>query len=580
MILAVLFLISLSTNALDIECSNNTCTYDALLNPNQIGGTTEYESFSLPANANDLNIYTDTGEPPRSVRVDIDNVGTSGKNLTVNLSSTINQDAGDIFLTGDIFSTLNLNLDGAQGINGSSSSKLCSDNFKNGNYGTDAQTYFNQRRIDNPPLSADICDITDIEWVRDNKFACPSGYNEIGTSTTVIERIPFKRDCSGLTQFTRCVKRTYDVQCSSIVSASAETCCDQYAGGITRSAYMYPPLTGKSGSNFICDNTKCGDSVGSSVPYDGIFDTGNVFNFTERMSERTLRDLGNAGACSKAINDSAAGPEITYYDLNSDPVLSKSIVRLSATQVFLDLPTIIDTGNGGVEWIVEQIYEPNGFYTSPPNQNNYSNWPKAGEYKINNCLGLGSSSAFDMLCDINNSPAFTVYLRAIDSKGKLSNRVTINVSAGSGTPRTLYKKTRPGIDSQCGAWGPYWTMIRTPSTTCVYVGTNCTWDTPSRTMGTGQSDPNSLRYVFDSPDLSMNNFCKAASGLSTNPDSFTSAGDGITFPGSPTYCAPTYHNVGHVGVAVGSVYYGNTGIFAGCELNFDEALWTGLYYAQ
>jgi hypothetical protein len=453
------------SQVLEIDCAVNDCSYDNDLNVINIGGEAEFTAFEIFPNDKDIKIFTPTGQDTRNVRTNILNQSAAGQSLEVDLRSTTSTTgAGSLVLIGDRFSTLDIKLDGANGVSGKDATVLCAENYKSGVYGADSKTNFDQRRIDDTGLNNDNCDITDVNYLKDNKYVCPAGLTEVFSPDVDVERIKQKRRCSGASQRSRCVRRTLDIACNlELVGTPAPICCNDTSAYTVASNTRYPLLDG-----WTCDPSDCG-----AFDLSGVERSGLKREFTLRKAEKEILNGVTKDLCLDYITNVAVAPEIIFVDNDTNEVTSLAVSRSGTTSFTFPVPTIKNVGGGGIEWVIEDM--------SGANFATCRGCSTSAQYAMSSCVGLSGSSDSDFNCSIPNSPSFSFKIRAMDVNGLISNQLTVTVAEGTRT----FEKTIEVVFEVCSPTATRY-FVRYPDRAEV------SFITPSGVLGCSSSLPNFL----------------------------------------------------------------------------------------
>lgn len=214
----LILLISLSHQAFGadktISCANDSCSTN--FSPTTLLEKPAYTAIDIGPNTEHVVVSVPASQTPRSVRINVNN-GASPKNLLLDLSSSKNTaNAGNTIIIGDIFANLQVKLNGFNGVRGRDASELCAEKVKNGNYGNDAKTFFNQRRAADPGLNPNRCDRIDLSYLQTYNFTCDDpSYQELsGTNPVVdVKRIKFKSRCNGILVQDLCLRRKVNMGC-------------------------------------------------------------------------------------------------------------------------------------------------------------------------------------------------------------------------------------------------------------------------------------------------------------------------------------------------------------------------------
>lgn len=409
----------------DISCGEGNCNIPPSTDVQYTGGGSNYTSFDLVPLSEDVNITTDEGDRPENTRASAQFNSLHSESFNADLSGQDEGDAGSIFLVTDIVDQITLMLDGAMGDAGMSSSEICGENFMTGVYGTDAQTYFNNRRAADPELSNE-CDLEDIEWVNSNKFMCPGGFEESPTANVDVTRYQARRQCQGNIQTTRCVKRSYTVSCES--NRIMDRCCDEapYSWDDKQGdGTLTPPY-----SNATCNPTKC-SQLGESTWYE----SGEVAKLEFEAWEHEIISMAPDELCKLKKNQ--LEKPLVYYsttvreiegDENS-PLVPGPDVNYTETLTLdndgnfvIPIPDVVNFPNSDT---------PNTLSASDVRVKIHKN---ESTLEVANCFGLDGSDLTDRECErvhpgeaANNG----LVISFLNKLGVESNKLYISVQSSS-----------------------------------------------------------------------------------------------------------------------------------------------------
>jgi hypothetical protein len=434
MFIITIFLLSLNIYGADIDCDDTTCSIDATLTVDMFDNSGSRTNYVIKDNLDDIRVQSLIG-PPRSTNLVLDNNLSFIPDVIVDLSSIANTaDSADFLLIADEIDSLSISLNGRNGEDGLDANEICATNFKDSSYGADSKVFFDNRRIADPSLSNLVCDITDIEYIRDNKFSCPTNHSEVFTDTTSVERIKFKRKCSGITQYTRCAKRSRDISCRTNLikgtgCCNSENTSSKLSGLLdSNNRYIMTPVS------WSCSPLRCasGNETGWStdllyriLEYDALGKTDSQI-----CEEQTL-----ALPSPVAFYDSGPTTSATYTNSGS---LNGNNVHSSGTYINdnqIKLP-LFDT-----------IIAPNNTTPSVTSGDVRLVFKNLSGLDLSNCFGMNGSSNTDNDCLRTKGAAGSVDVAYVGEYGKISNYSTINIPEGKKKMCTNYTTSRLIRDS-------------------------------------------------------------------------------------------------------------------------------------
>ncbi len=431
----LLFMTSILAQEKYILCREVGCQYDPDVSLNFQSGGQDYTSFEISPNIDPIRINNEEGEKSRKeVRGKIYNSSYLGQNIAIDLSSKNEESrSSDFLLVSDIVDTLNVVLNGYSGVSGLDSTQICANNFLNDVYGSDAKTYFENRRSSDNSLE-NKCDLTDIDYLKNEKFICPVGYEEVSDTLFNVTRFEKKRKCVASGARSLCVKRTYDITCSPSIKTQTSQCCNNLnQNGLTlKNDWFNENIDGlwiPIPEGWTCDPNKCETKFENTTP---VFRNGVVpsTNWSARVNESDF-NLGATHACSSALVGSE--PNLAWstqvHSIPGDPAspLVEGPPKYDEDAVLysgrpnnnhfdIPVPDIISIPNNNDEWDYQQ--------------RRYVIDTSRSSVRLRNCLGLDGSDPFDTRCERLKGGAGAVRLRAIDRRGAVGNELTINVPIG------------------------------------------------------------------------------------------------------------------------------------------------------
>lgn len=199
----------------NIICGAGNCTNDFA---GPVINKATYSAIDIGNNTENVNVSVPAGVEPRNVRLNIKNGTMAGRNLNINLTTnTATYNAGSTLVIGDVFNTLNVNLDGFSGLSGKDSSQICAERILSGNYGQPIKDAYELRRTQNPSLNPLRCDNVDLNNLQSLNFSCDANFNELtGTVKSVsVSRIKNKAICQAISNREVCLRRKYAVESCS-----------------------------------------------------------------------------------------------------------------------------------------------------------------------------------------------------------------------------------------------------------------------------------------------------------------------------------------------------------------------------
>lgn len=238
----------------------------------------------------DINVLSNANGTPQNLGISFNAGAYPGKNANLALSAQ-NQgaNAANLILIGDNIDNLNVNLDGYSGKRGKSSSEICAQKIKDGVYGTDLQTYFNNRRA-TTSADPDRCDADDLNYMQTFNFTCDdSAFTEVSTNdpTVQVSQVKKMARCSAVASYSHCVKRKVNVQCNFRLWSSYRqewlnsntldknsyitgptSCVDEYrpCGSVKHTCtYQYNYITGTYG--YVPGQVQVNGTSTSGIPY-------------------------------------------------------------------------------------------------------------------------------------------------------------------------------------------------------------------------------------------------------------------------------------------------------------------------
>lgn len=440
--LIMFFFINHTTaRASQIECSDGGCSSDPSVTVTAISGTANYSTLWVSSFVDSvMEIITPSGKVPRDNRLFIRN-GDKTKDLMINLSSDLsNINGGNSVIISDVFDNIIINSKGSSGNDGKSSTQICADSFKAGDYGIVPSQYWTDR---DSGLDQNNCVAEDIDYL-DSKFSCPSGYTERLNGNVSVTRIEKKKKCSALYNQTRCVKRTFDVTCK--MSIVRNVCGNQnYSISDHGDYYISKPF------GMVFETSECVDLPNS------LKISGDSLTFYYRVDEAKLQSFSTKELLCNDLLVNGTKFVATFDYLYNDNGIWKTDKIKYKTAEFID---------GGTKrafyWpIPDDMIDSKGDVISPSemrvvlkswdilglkNLKTYGNPRK----EIQNCMGLDGSALDDFLCDRAPGPAFTIKYNLIDKYGALSEELTLNIPEGRTQPVWVYAYNQNWFDAYQG----------------------------------------------------------------------------------------------------------------------------------
>lgn len=237
----ILILSNLSYAQKVVTCDGNACVGN--FSAQSVNDRSTYTAIEVGPNLDNISVAVTQNVEPRSLRISVENGGVP-RNLLINLSSTRpTANAGNAMVVGDIFSNLQIKLDGYSGKKGKDASQICAENIKAAQYGIDAKNFFEQRRAADPSLNPNRCDRIDLTYLQTYAFSCtdPSYggalYQEVPGPNPLVEvnRMRSKARCTGILVQDLCVKIKRRITCNwqgYVTSCSKYGCTNSDSGGI------------------------------------------------------------------------------------------------------------------------------------------------------------------------------------------------------------------------------------------------------------------------------------------------------------------------------------------------------------
>lgn len=210
----LLFLINISfASDKNITCAFDQCSTDFIP---ALQAETDFESvIDLGQNQDNVNILLPNDSDPRNLSLISENNTITGISYNIDFSAKKKDtNAPHLVLISDFIENLNLNLNGFNGSAGEDASIICANRFKNGDYGIDAQNYFNNRRVNNQNVSLSRCDDQDVQFLQTTKFTCQNPNFILSEfQTTIFKRIKKKQKCIASSVRKKCLQKTMDLTC-------------------------------------------------------------------------------------------------------------------------------------------------------------------------------------------------------------------------------------------------------------------------------------------------------------------------------------------------------------------------------
>ena len=248
-----------------IVCSDDSCSPDFPVSENI--SKNSHNSIVIENNGKDLiEVKSEPSKRPRDVKLIIENRefpdsrSSSGKSIKIDLSSrSQTNDSASVVLLGDNFKEIDVKLSGYSGSSGKNASTICADNLKAGLYGTNVKDFFLEARLNDSSISDGFCGVEDINFMQQNKFECPAGFNEVTTSNSIysvnVSRIPRINRCQTAISYNVCIKRIVELTCKWGLFTSSGTYLNRDAtivGEMPENRYYQ--LKNTMSNSQICDN--------------------------------------------------------------------------------------------------------------------------------------------------------------------------------------------------------------------------------------------------------------------------------------------------------------------------------------
>lgn len=197
-----------------IECANGQCLPSFV--PQLLLEKPFYTAIDVGNNTQNMEVSVPTGQTPRALRISLNN-GDTPRDLSVNLSSTREgTNSADVYIVGDMFRNLSINLSGFNGTRGKDASEICAERVVAGNYGADIKSFFESRRSADPGISTTRCDRIDLGYMQTFAFTCDdTAYTYTPGTNPVIDviRTRTKARCSGNLVRNVCARRKANILC-------------------------------------------------------------------------------------------------------------------------------------------------------------------------------------------------------------------------------------------------------------------------------------------------------------------------------------------------------------------------------
>jgi hypothetical protein len=331
-----------------VDCSNSTCNPNFTVLSNFVRN--DYNAIDAGADGGNITVSSQSGASPRSLRMNIingvfpDGATTPGYNLTVNLNSaSTNANAGSVYVLGDNFSNLNINLNGYSGKAGKDASELCADNIKSNLYGPDTLSFFTNFRLNNPSTSSSRCSLDDLNFLQSNKFKCDSGFTEDVTTNSIysvnVQRIPKVNRCQTNLTYDVCLRQKVVLACNWNIYNGTSSITGSVGIGsnlITNAYTVTGNLTNGSTTVTTASNI-VGVSVGQSVTGTGI--PTNTTVATINGSTITLSNPANVTATNASLFTGVSVGQAVFSQAFPVGTVVNSI---SGTTITTSLPSTID----------------------------------------------------------------------------------------------------------------------------------------------------------------------------------------------------------------------------------------------
>lgn len=419
----------------EIDCSNGDC-HTTTATITQTAGDADYTALWISNIIGDVRFYTPPGNTPRDSKIYMVN-RNSNRNLNINLTSTIpNSNGGDIDLVSDIFNIIQVNSSGNFGKNGVNSSNLCAQAFKRGDFGPEGVSYWNDR----DGLDDNKCLAEDMNFL-DQKFSCPTGYNENSSGDVSVNRISKMRKCVSLYNRSQCIRRTYDLNCTFDVIRRVDD-NSSYDLKDHPGYYFSRPLN----SNYDASRI-------SSVP-GGFFRSGRTFTQTLRVLEKDLNRFSTENElCVWALENQPKFSAFWNTTIDNNGVITPSTTRTfnvsfddsNLTAFHFPLPDSgTDSKGNPIDYTKARIIvkSPNsgGFYEDFTSRNGLKTTHYHRPYRgFKDCIGLNGSAVNDYICNKIPGPAFSITYNIVDEYGVLSEDLTFNIPSSRSRTAQLFR---------------------------------------------------------------------------------------------------------------------------------------------
>lgn len=291
----IIFLLILSFNVYAqkiIECNENFC--DTNFTVEEQLERLFYSAINLGVNNQDNIVITSEPENERSIRLYVENNNPDGQSIHIDLDSETEQySSPDVMLIGDFFNSININVNGYQGIDGKASSEICAEEYAKGElgvFGQKALEDYNERRLFDLTIPNNQCTFVDVKYLLDNNFSCDQeDFEEIDANnpSVIVERFRGKNKCIGLSYMDICLAKTIEVTCTwRIKYTDPPTVAGQFSNGenypdvhtkvFRMSEQEYLSQIGDSSRiQYFCENLSYNPFSGS--PPEDIVVNGNFF---------------------------------------------------------------------------------------------------------------------------------------------------------------------------------------------------------------------------------------------------------------------------------------------------------------
>lgn len=235
-----------------IECQKDYCSVPSSVQLVRSSEYLNFSSFEIISTEEDIEVNTTSYS--RNFKSLLNSYSDKGVNLSINSTSNRDDKTGSNFIFfADSISNLNISNNGFSGSIKPSSSFICASNILSGKYGYIVRNKFEERRENDPTLSIDICDDTDLQIIRTNsQHTCEENYQKIPDTNIKAQRHKIYKRCIGDAARKLCVAKKLELAClwkgDKIIGDS--NCCSNSS------------LPKVGAENWSCDENLC-DSTNS-----------------------------------------------------------------------------------------------------------------------------------------------------------------------------------------------------------------------------------------------------------------------------------------------------------------------------